>query len=171
MEPWIDKDGALSGRCLWRVSSPNTSVKVGKTKNDVNQDSSSPGLESKLVSPDYFRVSFSLTISGKWNFTELINKSLRAGRSGDRKPVGARFSAPVQTDHGAHPASYTIRTVSFPGVKRPGRGVDHQPPSSAEVKERIELYFYSPSGLSWSVLGWPLPLMNEVIKIIGIITV
>jgi hypothetical protein len=27
--------------------------------------------------------------------------------------------------------------VSFPGVKRPGRGVDHPPPSSAEVKERV----------------------------------
>ena len=38
---------------------------------------------------------------------------LRAGRSGDRIPVGARFSAPVQT-------------------------------SSAEVKNRVELYLYSP---------------------------
>jgi hypothetical protein len=35
-------------------------------------------------------------------------------------------------------------------------------PSSAEVKERVELYLYSTSGPSWSVLGWtlllPLPL-------------
>ena len=31
--------------------------------------------------------------------------------------------------------------VSFPGVKRPGRGINHPPLSSAEVKERIELYF------------------------------
>jgi len=30
---------------------------------------------------------------------------------------GARFSAPVQTDPGAHPASCTIGTGSFPGVK------------------------------------------------------
>ena len=29
----------------------------------------------------------------------------------------ARFSAPVQTDPGAHPASYTMGTGSFPGVK------------------------------------------------------
>jgi hypothetical protein len=34
-----------------------------------------------------------------------------------------------------------------PGVKRPGRGVDHPPPSSAEVKEREELYLCSPLGL------------------------
>jgi hypothetical protein len=79
--------------------------------------------------------------------------SLRAGRSGDRIPVGARFSAPVQTGPGAYPASYTMGTESFPGVKRPGRGVDHPPPSSAEVKERVELYLYSPSGPSWPVLG------------------
>jgi hypothetical protein len=32
-------------------------------------------------------------------------------------------------------ASYTIGTEPFPGLKRPGRGVGHSPPSSAEVKE------------------------------------
>jgi hypothetical protein len=32
---------------------------------------------------------------------------------------------------------------SFLGVKRPGHGVDHPPPSSAKVKERVELYLYS----------------------------
>jgi hypothetical protein len=34
---------------------------------------------------------------------------------------------------GAHPASFTMGTVSFPGVKPPGRGADHTPPSIAEV--------------------------------------
>jgi hypothetical protein len=33
-------------------------------------------------------------------------------------------------------------TASFPEVKRPGRDVDHPPPYSAEVKERVELYLY-----------------------------
>ena len=47
--------------------------------------------------------------------------------------------------------------VSIPGVKRPGRGVNHPPPSSAEVKERIELYMYSPSGPLWLVLRQTLP--------------
>jgi len=50
--------------------------------------------------------------------------SLQAGRSGDRMPVVARFSAPVQTGPETHPASYAMGTGSFPGVKRPGRGVD-----------------------------------------------
>jgi len=38
---------------------------------------------------------------------------------------GAIFSAPLQTDPGAHPASYVMSIGSFQGVKRPGRGVDH----------------------------------------------
>jgi len=49
-------------------------------------------------------------------------------------------------------------TGSFPGVNLPGRGVYHPPPPSAEVKERVELYLYSPFGPSWPYLGWPLPL-------------
>jgi hypothetical protein len=53
---------------------------------------------------------------------------------------------------------YNGYRVSFPGVKRPGRGVDHPPPSSARVKERVELYVYSPSGPSWPVLGKTIPL-------------
>jgi hypothetical protein len=72
--------------------------------------------------------------------------------------VGARFFAPVQTGPGAYPASYTMGTGSFPGVNRPGRRADHPPPTGAEVKERVELYLYSPSGPSWHVLGKSLPL-------------
>jgi len=72
--------------------------------------------------------------------------------------VGARFSAPIQSGPGAHPASYTMGTRPFPGVKWPGCGIDHPPPSSAEVKERVELDLYSTSGPSWPVIGWTLPL-------------
>jgi hypothetical protein len=70
----------------------------------------------------------------------------------NRIPVGARFSAPVQTVPGAHPAFYTMSTGSFLGVKRPGRCVDHPPLSSAVIKERVEVYTYSPSGSSWTLL-------------------
>jgi hypothetical protein len=45
---------------------------------------------------------------------------LKAGRFGDRIPVGARFSAPVRTGFGAHPATYTMGTGSFPRGKSAG---------------------------------------------------
>ena len=70
---------------------------------------------------------------------------------------GARFSPPVQTGPGAHPTFCTMGTGSFPAVQRPERGVDHQPHlRSSEVKERVELNLYFPSGPSWRVLGWSL---------------
>jgi hypothetical protein len=81
--------------------------------------------------------------------------SLRAGRSWDRIPVGARFSAPVQTGPGAHPASCTMGTGYFPGVKRPGRGADQPPPSLCRGHERVELYLFSPSGSSWPTFYLP----------------
>ena len=48
----------------------------------------------------------------------------------------------------------------FPVVKRPVRGVDHPPPSSAEVTERIELYLCSPNGPSWPLSGRNLPFIK-----------
>jgi hypothetical protein len=52
---------------------------------------------------------------------------------------GGIFSAPVQTGIGAHPASYTMGTGAFPGVKRPGRGVD-QPPHLAPRLKKEQSY-------------------------------
>jgi len=82
-----------------------------------------------------------------------VVQSVWAGWSGDRILVGAKFYAPIQTGPGAHPASYTMGTGSFPRVKQPGHGIDHPPPSSTKVNERVELSLCSPSGPSWSVLG------------------
>ena len=81
------------------------------------------------------------------------SNSLRTGRSGDRISVGTSYSAPVQTGPGAYPASCTVGTESFLGVKRPGRGVVHPPLCSPEVKERVELYLCFTSGPLWPVLG------------------
>jgi len=64
---------------------------------------------------------------------------LRAGRSGDRIPIGAKFSAPVQTGPGAHSASGTMGTGSFWGVKC-ARGVTltlHTSSSVVVNKEQI----------------------------------
>jgi len=64
-----------------------------------------------------------------------IATELRAGQSGDRIPVEARFSAPVQTSPRAHPASCTMGTESFPGVKSAGAWRWPLTPSSAVVKK------------------------------------
>ena len=45
---------------------------------------------------------------------------------------------PTQTPLKAVPCLFSV-------VGRPGRGANHPTPSSAEVKERVELYLYSPS--------------------------
>ena len=51
----------------------------------------------------------------------------------------------------------------LPGVKRPGRGVDHPPSSNTEVKESVALYIYYPSG---RLLGEPqrLTTINAILK-------
>jgi hypothetical protein len=78
---------------------------------------------------------------------------LWAGQSEDWILVGVSFSASIQTGSGAHPASYTVGTGSFLGVKWLQRGVDHAPPFNTKVKERVELYICSPSEPLMPVLG------------------
>jgi hypothetical protein len=61
-------------------------------------------------------------------------------RSGDRIPVGGDFPRPSRPSWGLPSLLYNEYRVTFPGVKRPGRGVDRPPPSSAEVNERVQLF-------------------------------
>jgi hypothetical protein len=61
-------------------------------------------------------------------------------------PWGGGFSAPVWTDPGAHPASYTKGTGSSLGLKWLRRGV--KTTSSAKVKARVKQLFFFPSFLS-----------------------
>ena len=65
-----------------------------------------------------------------------IAYSVRGHR--DRIPVEDEiFSTRPDRPWGPPSLLYNEYRFSFPGVKRPGRGVDHPPPSSAEVKERV----------------------------------
>jgi len=50
-------------------------------------------------------------------------------------PSGVRFSKPIQIGPGAHPASYAMGTVAFPGVKWPWRGAYHPPPLVPRIKK------------------------------------
>ena len=67
--------------------------------------------------------------------------------------LGRDFPHPSRPDLG--PNQPPIKWVSglFSGGKVAWRDVDHPSLSSAEVKERVELYMYSPSGPLWPVLG------------------
>jgi hypothetical protein len=76
--------------------------------------------------------------------------------------VGVKFSAPIQNCPGAHPSSCTVGTESFLGWL--GHGIDHPPPSSAKVKERLELCLYSSWGLQGKLYFFNLSLWNENIS-------
>ena len=60
---------------------------------------------------------------------------LRGRWSGDRIPVGTRFFAAIHTGPEVQPASCTMGTGSFLGIKRPGRGVDHPPHLAPRLKK------------------------------------
>jgi hypothetical protein len=93
------------------------------------------------------------------SFLDLISVGIALGYRLDDRGSGVRFPAwagnfslhhRVQNGSGAHPASHPMGTRgSFAGVKQPGREADHSPPSSAEVKKRLELYLHSPNTPSW----------------------
>ena len=88
--------------------------------------------------------------------------SLRAGRSGDRIPVGGEIFR-IRPYSPCGPPSFLYNGYRiFPGGKAAGAWRWPLTPSSAEVEGRVELYICSPSGLSWPVIGWPLPLPSPV---------
>ena len=120
-----------------------------------------------------------LTVTTGWYITETVTKlyttqavrgeagpglpsrysdSLRAGRSGDRIPVGGEiFRTRPDRPWGPPSLLYNGYRV-FPGGKAAGAWCWPPTPSSAEIKESVELYLYSTSGPSWPVIGWPLSL-------------
>jgi hypothetical protein len=89
---------------------------------------------------------------GKARIAQAVWRLTTSWKVWESNPVAVRFSAPIQTSPPV-PPSYAMGTKSLLGVKWPGHGIDHPPPSSTAVTERVELYLYSPSGPSWPVLG------------------
>jgi hypothetical protein len=60
-------------------------------------------------------------------------------------PCGGEIFCTCPDQPGAHPASCTMGTGSFPEVKQPGHDTDHTP-FYRQGHERVELYLYPPSG-------------------------
>jgi hypothetical protein len=67
-------------------------------------------------------------------------------------PAGAGNSPPYPEQLWGPPSLLSNGALSL-GVKRPGREADRSPPSSAEVKECVELYLHSPIRLHDVVLS------------------
>ena len=80
-------------------------------------------------------------------YVDRFSDWLRAWRSGNRIPA----SRPV-----LGPTKPPVKRVPglFCGFKAVGACVNHPPPSIAEVKERVKLYFYSPFWTSRHFIGW-----------------
>jgi hypothetical protein len=75
-----------------------------------------------------------------------------------KQQAGAERLCAVQTgEQSANVLSryseHAQQEVFFSRIKRPELGVNHPLLSSCEVKERVELYLYSPSGPSWPIIG------------------
>jgi hypothetical protein len=71
------------------------------------------------------------------------------------------------------PIQWVLGALSL-GIKRPGREADHSPPSSAEIKECVELHLHSPYKPSWRGtqlkhrhnFTFTLPPMNLEVKMV-----
>jgi hypothetical protein len=73
--------------------------------------------------------------------------------------MATRFSVPAQTSSEDHPASCTMGTGCFLGVKWLGYGVDHPPCSTAEVANGLELYLHLPTVPAQALQGVTLPVL------------
>jgi hypothetical protein len=87
-----------------------------------------------------------------WSLIKISSLDDRGTRV--RFPAGpGNFSLHHRVQTGSEPTQSPIQWVPRDlsiGVKRPGYEADHSPPSSAEVKECVELHIHSPDTPSWS---------------------
>ena len=96
----------------------------------------------------------------KWGpgYLSRYSESLRAGQSGDWIPVGGEIFRTCTNRPWGPPSLVYDGYRVFPEGKAAGAWRWPPTPPNAKVKERVQLYLYSPSGPSWPFLGWTLPL-------------
>ena len=79
---------------------------------------------------------FPFSTTFKWaGIAQSVWRLATAWKVREWNPGGGEFSAPVQTGPGTHPASSTMGTGSFPGVKRSERGLNHPPHLVPKLKK------------------------------------
>ena len=92
--------------------------------------------------------------TGDWDSVVKYSDLLWARWARDQIPMEVRSSTPVPTGPVAHLAFSTVASRSLSqGLSILGVVLTTCPPYSAKVKERVELYLISSSGLSWPVPG------------------
>jgi len=77
----------------------------------------------------------------------------RRGCPGIESQWGREFPHPSKPALGPNQPPIQWVPGLFPEGKAAGAWRRPPTPSSAEVKERVELYLYLPSGLTWPVIG------------------
>jgi hypothetical protein len=87
------------------------------------------------------------TFSGCWNSRLLTIKCYTCFNSTLWDLIGFTIIIVDKTDK----IHFYKGTESFPGAKRPGRGADHPPPSSAEVENEYSYPSTPPLGVWWPV--------------------
>jgi hypothetical protein len=112
-----------------------------------------------------------LDLNKRWTLKGVLRKygqrgrysdSLRTGLSGDRIPVGSEIFRTRPDRSWDTPSLLYNGYRVFPGGKAAGVWSWPPTPPSAEVKEKVELYIYSPPGPSWLVLEGKLEIYLKV---------
>ena len=128
-----------------------------KCVDQFNVNPPTPGIKCYKNRSTLFRV-FSYAVTG--DVTVVLQSVERLSMDWTVQESNPGRGEIFRTNSGAHPSSCNVGIGSIPGVKRPGRGVDHPTSSNPEVVERVELYLYSPSGPSWPVTARTLPNLS-----------
>jgi hypothetical protein len=104
-----------------------------------------------------------LVLRLKTVYIDLVSLSpayLQAGWSGVRILVGTRDFSLQNTQ--TNSLIFNVYWVTFRGINRPGRKVNHSPPSSAEIKMNRAIPLFPYVSMVWTVchtlyFSWPAP--------------
>ena len=137
-------------------------------KQDKNRACAHQGYECSRKQKHYITLRYITLHYRQGGKVSSVGTATRYGLDGSGFESRRRHYFPGQYRRGpeAQPASSTMTNeVSFPEIQQPGRGDGHPPPSSADIKDPVELYLYSPSQPAWTDAGqtylWPFTLHTD----------